>query len=452
VIRVPDNEFAQRKELGYQYLVDLTSGNTSYYYPVVFGSEMPTDNGETLHFRVLRPDTHMDGSSYGTMDLDAEMQRSVWGGTASKYDYRFFELSGPLSRWFGVVSNGYHGVVYLRGGRRYYVYSSARVENISNLGAAYTIRSGDTDYEITFGIQTDVNTQPPTSVPSGGTESMIWVNCVPDKSLAANANIQVPGITLTTGAGAGKLLSSDASGNASWGYTATTSVDSPGSDSNIPTEKATRTAISAHISADDHTQYLTTSRHDTTARHGSSVVDHGSIGGLSDDDHTQYLNTTRHDTTSRHTPGTVVPVVTTIGDPGSHSNIPSEAAVRAALNTGSMARAVSVQFENGGYDALEENQQVWVQAPASGTLTGLQMVADQSGSVTVDVQYATYSSYPTTYDQCGSSSKPTLSSAQKYSTDCSAWSRKTVSAGDWLVFIIESCSSITRLNISLMYA
>ena len=40
---------------------------------------------------------------------------------------------------------------------------------------------------------------------------------------------------------------------------------------------------------------------------GSGVTDHGNLDGLKDDDHTQYLNTTRHDTTTRHTLGTVVP-------------------------------------------------------------------------------------------------------------------------------------------------
>jgi len=39
----------------------------------------------------------------------------------------------------------------------------------------------------------------------------------------------------------------------------------------------------------------------------SRQVDHGNLLGLADDDHTQYLNTTRHDTTTRHTLGTVVP-------------------------------------------------------------------------------------------------------------------------------------------------
>lgn len=50
----------------------------------------------------------------------------------------------------------------------------------------------------------------------------------------------------------------------------------------------------AHIfdtATDAHTQYLTTTRHDTTARHGAAVVDHGGIGGLADDDHGQYLHT-----------------------------------------------------------------------------------------------------------------------------------------------------------------
>lgn len=42
---------------------------------------------------------------------------------------------------------------------------------------------------------------------------------------------------------------------------------------------------------DPHTQYLNLARHDTIARHGSSVVDHGQIGGLGDDDHPQYLRT-----------------------------------------------------------------------------------------------------------------------------------------------------------------
>jgi hypothetical protein len=67
----------------------------------------------------------------------------------------------------------------------------------------------------------------------------------------------------------------------------------------------------AGLADDDHTQYLNTTRHDTTTRHPfGSVIPHDSHSKLVDltaDDHTQYLNTTRHDTTTRHTLGTVVP-------------------------------------------------------------------------------------------------------------------------------------------------
>ena len=65
------------------------------------------------------------------------------------------------------------------------------------------------------------------------------------------------------------------------------------------------------LDADDHTQYLNTTRHDVTDRHTLGTVvphdSHSSLSNLSNDDHTQYLNTTRHDTTDRHTLGTVVP-------------------------------------------------------------------------------------------------------------------------------------------------
>ena len=50
------------------------------------------------------------------------------------------------------------------------------------------------------------------------------------------------------------------------------------------------------LDADDHTQYLNTTRHDVTDRHTLGTVvphdDHGQLTGLFDDDHPQYLLTT----------------------------------------------------------------------------------------------------------------------------------------------------------------
>ena len=65
---------------------------------------------------------------------------------------------------------------------------------------------------------------------------------------------------------------------------------------------AAATAKAGHSGIGEHT-------HQNAGEGGQ--LDHGAaLSGLGDDDHTQYLNTTRHDTTSRHAIGTVVPSAT----------------------------------------------------------------------------------------------------------------------------------------------
>ena len=91
------------------------------------------------------------------------------------------------------------------------------------------------------------------------------------------------------------------------------------------------------LDADDHTQYLNTTRHDVTDRHTLGTVvphdSHSSLSNLSNDDHTQYLNTTRHDTTDRHTLGTVVPH----DDHGSLSGLADDDHPQYLLTTGKAA-------------------------------------------------------------------------------------------------------------------
>ena len=231
-----------------------------------------------------------------------------------------------------------------------------------------------------------------------------------------------------------------------------TSIGDPGSDSNIPSEKAVRSAITSITSVtdhgaltglddDDHPQYLDTSRHDTTERHGSAVVDHGSIGGLGDDDHPQYLNTTRHDTTDRHTPGTVVPVVTSVGSPGSNSNIPSEAAVRSAVDVHKY-RNLQVHLD-GGTSAIPTGWRGSIVVPINCTITGWYLLADASGSISLTVTKTTYSDYPT-----GSSIlTPSLSSAQKGSASGLSIS---CSKDDILTVTVNSCSTIKFCELVLV--
>jgi hypothetical protein len=89
-------------------------------------------------------------------------------------------------------------------------------------------------------------------------------------------------------------------------------------------------------------------------------------------------------------------------------------------------------------------------APFDMVLTGVTLLADQSGSMVLDIWKDTYANFPPTVaDTITASDLPTISSAVK-STDTSltGWN-KTVTAGDTLRFNINSITSITRFTVIL---
>jgi hypothetical protein len=87
--------------------------------------------------------------------------------------------------------------------------------------------------------------------------------------------------------------------------------------------------------------------------------------------------------------------------------------------------------------------------PANCTITGWVITADQSGSAVVDILHSTYSVFPTTSSIAGTD-KPTLSSAQKNQDSAlSGWGSTTLTAGDILQFDVDSCSTCTRLIVTL---
>jgi hypothetical protein len=87
--------------------------------------------------------------------------------------------------------------------------------------------------------------------------------------------------------------------------------------------------------------------------------------------------------------------------------------------------------------------------PANCTITGWVITADQSGSAVVDILHSTYSGFPTTSSIAGTD-KPTLSSAQKNQDSAlSGWGSTALTAGDILQFDVDSCSTCTRLIVTL---
>lgn len=157
----------------------------------------------------------------------------------------------------------------------------------------------------------------------------------------------------------------------------------------------------AHVNddtLDSHSQYLTVGRHDTTARHGSAVVDHGSIGGLADDDHAAYLNVARHDITTRHPGGTVVPTAvpaaSAVGDAqalGTGTNLAGALHVHAREAWATTAELADVSFtaESTGTSPTLPHGDHGHMLPAAcprGTLAYVQVTASQSaiGAAEVD--------------------------------------------------------------------
>ena len=87
--------------------------------------------------------------------------------------------------------------------------------------------------------------------------------------------------------------------------------------------------------------------------------------------------------------------------------------------------------------------------PWAMTINQVVLLADQTGSVVVDIYKAAYASYPPSSSICASA-KPTISSTNKYSDATLTGWTTTISAGDTLRFNIDSVTTITRVEIHIL--
>jgi hypothetical protein len=103
---------------------------------------------------------------------------------------------------------------------------------------------------------------------------------------------------------------------------------------------------------------------------------------------------------------------------------------------------------DGGGSAITTGKKGVIVLDGNYTVTGWTIIADQSGSIVVDVNRATYTNFPTTSSIAGSE-LPTLSSAQKNEDlTLSSWTT-TLSARDVLEFEVDSASTVTRVTVAL---
>jgi hypothetical protein len=104
---------------------------------------------------------------------------------------------------------------------------------------------------------------------------------------------------------------------------------------------------------------------------------------------------------------------------------------------------------DGGGSAIVPGAKGQLNVPVNCTITGWVLTADQVGSAVVDVLTSTYAAFPTTSSIAGSD-KPTLATAQKNENlSVFAWDT-SLTAGQQLQFNVDSASTVTRLNLTLL--
>ena len=105
---------------------------------------------------------------------------------------------------------------------------------------------------------------------------------------------------------------------------------------------------------------------------------------------------------------------------------------------------------DGGGSAITTGQKGHLEVPFDMTITGWTILADQSGSIVVDVWRDTYANFPPTVaDTIAGTEKPTLATAQKnQDLSLTSWTL-ALKEGDILAFNVDSITTVTRVTISI---
>lgn len=114
---------------------------------------------------------------------------------------------------------------------------------------------------------------------------------------------------------------------------------------------------------------------------------------------------------------------------------------------GTLYGAISVTIDGGG-SAITTGVKGYARIPYAGTITKVTVLADQSGSIVVDVWKDTYANYPPTVaDTITASAKPTLSTATKAEDATLTGWTKTITAGDVIGINVDSATTVTRVQL-----
>jgi hypothetical protein len=185
-------------------------------------------------------------------------------------------------------------------------------------------------------------------------------------------------------------------------------------------------------------------RAEAASGHGSHPANHADLGGVGTDNHHA------RDHAAAHSDGGADEV--SVQDLGSAAA--TDGQVLKADGAGGLAfedDSVVVNFIiDGGGSAISTGEKGHVELPFAMTITGWTILADQMGSIVVDVWKDTYASYPpTNADSIAGTEKPTLLLAQQNQDQSLTTWTTAVAAGDILAFEVESATAVTRVTVAL---
>jgi len=174
----------------YYNVINLSSQDVNIWYPIVLAANGP---GGPVLFDIVRNAVHEDGNWYGTLHFEGMFNSSGWGNSNNQFRYEYEEHTntspGGLVWYVGHQYHGGHIIVYLRGGRHYYIKSNTQIENRSSIGSAYTMDTWDVSVQITVSPSSNTSSYPPVSIPAGGTETITWRKVQSNVTLSSGGNI-----------------------------------------------------------------------------------------------------------------------------------------------------------------------------------------------------------------------------------------------------------------------